>query len=368
MTIPRLLYIFGAGILAAVAGYAGYWFWGADRMDATVDAWIASWRVSGYDISYEEKRIGGFPGAVRLILENPRVRDPAGAWSWSADSLDLRAAPWKPTEYKLLADGNHRAALPVAGRKVDMIAQAAKAEGIANFDLDGRLRSAEIVLEGIAGEAQDLNAKVTAGRVALVITQAGGVVQSYDAQQATLDVLFQDLELPSAFSGPLGRKVDHLSAKADLLGPLRRTDLRTALAEWRDAGGTLDLPWVQINWGPLQLRGEGTATLDETFRPVAALQTRVAGFSETLDAFAADGFIAQDTARVAGLALQLLARSPANGGRPELTVPISVQEGEFYLGPVRMGAVAPILPPEPPTQTAPPPKPVEAESLDPPRN
>ena len=89
--------------------------------------------------------------------------------------------------------------------------------------------------------------------------------------------------------------------------------------------------------GPLRLRGEGTATLDDTLRPIAALQTRVAGFTETLDALASQGIIAKEAARLAGIALRLLARTPEGGGRPELTVPISVQEGDFYLGPVRMG-------------------------------
>ena len=342
----RSTFVLIAVTVALAGGYGGYWFWGASRMDQTVAQWIDGWRASGYTVLYAEKTVTGFPGPVRIRLREPVIADPSDSWSWSADGLVLEAAPWTPTRYRLIADGRHRANLPIAGRKVALVATAAKAEGTANFDLQGNLRDAEIVLESVDGEAPALGAVASAGRMTAILTQAAVPARTHDDQQAAMELLFQDLVLPDTLVNPLGRELEHISARAKLLGPLRRTDLRSALEGWRDSGGTLDLPWLQIDWGPLRLRGEGTAALDDTLRPIAAVQTRIAGFTETLDALASQGLIAQDAARLAGLALRLLARRPQNGGRPELTVPISVQEGGFYLGPVKLGTVPPVLPPD----------------------
>ncbi len=352
-----------AATLALAGGYGGYWFWGAARMDETVVQWIDNWRARGYTVLYAGKSVTGFPGPVQVRLRNPVIADPGDSWSWSADELVLEAAPWTPTRYRLIAGGRHRAPLPVAGRKVALVATAAKAEGSANFDLQGNLREAAIVLEAVAGAAPALGATASAGRMNAVLTQSAVPARIHDDEQAALELLFQDLVLPETLSNPLGRELDHISVRAKLLGPLKRTDLRSALEGWRDSGGTLDLPWLQIDWGPLRLRGEGTAALDGVLRPVAAVQTRIAGFTETLDALASQGVIAQDAARLAGLALRLLARRPQNGGPPELAVPISIQEGDFYLGPVKLGRVPPVLPPGETVGRAPPPARVESRPL-----
>jgi len=360
----RRFFLLSIAVAAAMAaGYGAYWSWGAGRMDRTVEQWIDGWRASGYTVLYAEKTVSGFPGAVQVRLREPVVADPSNSWSWSADELVLAAEPWAPTRYRLIADGRHRANLPIAGRKVALVATAAKAEGVANFDLQGDLRDAEIVLERVEGTAPALGAAASAGRMTVMLTQAANPARTHDDQQAAVEIVFQDLTLPETLSNPLGRELEHVSARAKLLGPLRRTDLRSALEGWRDSGGTLDLPWLQIDWGPLRLRGEGTAALDDTLRPIAAVQTRIAGFTETLDALAAHGFIAQEAARLGGLALRLLARRPQNGGRPELAVPISVQEGDFYLGPVKLGSVPPVLPPGETIGRSPPPPRVEVQPL-----
>ena len=353
----------GAVLLILAGGYTGYWYWGADRMDATIAGWLQEWQGHGYGISYTDKTVSGFPGPIRVTLTEPRMADPSGAWTWSAAALTLAAAPWSPTRYTLDAGGLHQADVPIAGRLVGMRVDAQTATGTAVFDLAGRLERADVVLENVAGSAPDLNAEMAAGRMTVVLTQNTNRVRSHEDQQAELELVLQDVALPEAYSGPLGPGLDHLSTRARLMGPMPRTDLRSALENWRDAGGILDVPWLQVDWGPLRLRGEGTMTVDGTLRPVAAFQTRVAGFAETLDALAGARLIAEQAARVAGLALSLLAETPRNGGPPELTVPVSVQEGDFYLGPVRLGSVPPVLPPVAQTQPAPPPAAVRSEAL-----
>ena len=362
----RFSLIVVAALAVSVAAYSGYWWWGAGKMDDTVSGWIDDWRRAGYRIDYAEKTVGGFPWTVRIRLVRPALADPAGAWSWNAGNLDLSAEPWAPTTYQLSAEGGHEAVVPIAGRLVPMQATAERAEGTAEFDLYGRLRQADITLENVDGTAPALNADLKIGRATVTLTQPAEPAREHQDEEAAVDLLVQGLRLPAALSGPLGRNVAHTSMRARLMGPLPRTDMRRALETWRDAGGTLDVPWLSMEWGPTKLRAEGTLALDDLLRPSAAFEAKVAGLSGTLDALVSAKLIKPEAARLAGVGLLLFARTPPGGGEPELAVPLSALDGEVYLGPIKMGRVPPVLPPSPPrenTATAPPPAPVTAESL-----
>ncbi|RVU36609.1 DUF2125 domain-containing protein [Hwanghaeella grinnelliae] len=363
MISARRISLMAVAVLAAsAAAYSAYWWWGAGKMDETVSGWINDWRRAGYRIDYSEKTVGGFPWTVRIRLVQPALADPAGAWSWSGGNLDLSAEPWAPTTYKLSAEGNHEAVMPIAGRLVPMQATAGKAEGTAEFDLDGRLRQADITLENVDGTAPALNADLKIDRATMTLTQPARPAREHQDEEAAIDLLVQGLRLPAALSGPLGRDVTHTSLRARLLGPFPRTDMRGALEIWRDAGGTLDVPWLSMEWGPTKLRAEGTMALDDLLRPSAAFEAKVAGLSGTLDALVAANLIKPDAARLAGVGLMLFARTPPGGGEPELAVPLSALDGQVYLGPIKMGRVPPVLPPEK-AAVAPPPAPVTAESL-----
>ena len=138
--------------------------------------------------------------------------------------------------------------------------------------------------------------------------------------------------------------------------------MRGALESWRDSGGTLEVPWLSMQWGPTKLRAEGTLALDEELRPSAAFDTKVAGLGDTLDALVTAKLIRPDAARLAGVGLMLLARTPPGGGEPELATPLSATDGDVYLGPIKMGRVPPVLPPEQAGSAAPP-APVTARTL-----
>src|SRR3546814_11802892 len=69
-----------------------------------------------------------------------------------------------------------------------------------------------------------------------------------------------------------------------------------AIEAWRQNGGTVEIPWLNLVWGPLDLRAKGTATLDGRMRPLGALTADIRGYRETLTAFASAGLVPPDTA------------------------------------------------------------------------
>ena len=98
---------------------------------------------------------------------------------------------------------------------------------------------------------------------------------------------------------------------------------------------------MELDWGRLSLRGEGTLALDEAMRPMGAMTTRLKGFELLVEAARDDGQMSAGAAVAANAALGLLAA--ANGGM--LSVPVRLQNGEAFLGPARIARLAPLLPP-----------------------
>ncbi len=360
-------------LLLLGGGYTGYWFWAADRMVGTVLDGVEDWRQAGYEVSFTDLSKSGFPTEVRVEMRDPNITDPLKAWSWLGDRLSLRAAPWQPLEYTLALTGPQKAEVPVSGRQVDLAFEATRADGVARFDTSGTLRQVILTIDGLNGVSEGFDAKLSFDRVRLTLDQPERPATRYDQETALLEVLGQNITLPERFAGPLGQRLDHFSGRFRVMGPLPQIDLRNALTQWRDAGGILEVPWLKTDWGPLALKAEGTIALDEYLRPIAAFDTKIGGLSETMRVLADQGLVDQGLAQITGFGLQLFA-SRGDNGKPEIPLPVSAQDGEFYLGPFKVATLRPLLPPldgveppvgavPPPGGTAPPPAPVEAIPL-----
>jgi len=109
-----------------------------------------------------------------------------------------------------------------------------------------------------------------------------------------------------------------------------------ALARWRDDGGTVEIQRLALGWGPLSVTADGTLALDEGLQPQAALSAHVTGYGETVDALLRAGMVKPRAAFIAKLALGAMAKTPANGGPPEIAVPVTIQDGKLYVGPAAL--------------------------------
>src|SRR6185295_1371880 len=90
---------------------------------------------------------------------------------------------------------------------------------------------------------------------------------------------------------------------------------REAVAAWRDAGGTLEIRRLTLDWAPLALAGDG---------PLGAFTLRIAGYAETIDAIAGAGALRPREAAAIKAALNLLARQEGADGRREVRLPLSM--------------------------------------------
>jgi len=327
-------------LLAIVHGI--YWWLAAGEMRQAVESWAEDWRAKGYQVTHGKLSVGGYPLHVQSVLPYPSVQDPGNAWSWQAEGLRLQTKLWDPTRYEMTIRGDQAATVPINGRPVAMTITTASSVLFANFSVTGQFRSGSIHINDLKGSAPDLAATVLARRLVIELELPDHSPIDHTDPAGDVTIIADELTLPEAYAGPLGPNMDRVSMRFNALGPLKRGDLRTVLADWRDSGGIVEVPWLRGEWGPLTVDANGTVTLDERFRPLAAFESAFGGLSPTLDALTDAGMIKEKNARIVKLGLVLLS-STSSSGKPVIKLPLSIQDGQVYLGPVAVASVRPIL-------------------------
>lgn len=292
----------GAALLVAFAGYALYWRVAADRLAEAAAGWVAGLRADGFEVVAAEPAVGGFPLALTIRFAGPSVAAPNGAWRWRGPDILGRARPWRPGAMAWTLAGRHELEL-------------AKPGGSYRVALEAGSATLEVALPPAPPADHRDSGLDFALRMAGVELSEG---------------------VPAALRQPI--------ALAELSGAImgrppavRRLDLAT----WRDAGGTLEIRRLVLDWGPLDLAAEGTVALDRDLQPEAALSAAFSGHNEAIDRLVEAGIVTPRRALIAKLALSALAH-PAPDGGPRVTVPVTLQDGFLYLGPAKLIPVPPI--------------------------
>lgn len=174
-------------------------------------------------------------------------------------------------------------------------------------------------------------AAVTARTAILDLARSGGKLTSLD------------MEISDASPGMdplgLGARLERLSFRAVIEGAAPDGPGPEAVRAWRDNGGVVQLSDFRLIWGPLDLGAEGTLALDAEGRPIGALTARLRGHAGLVDALRASGQLSEGEAQTAKLALGAIAEAV---GGDELALALSLQDGEVWLGPVRVARLAPL--------------------------
>jgi hypothetical protein len=337
----RLLILAAVGLVVLVAAYCVYWFVLTRIVAADIAKWRDQQRALGYTVTIaEQPAIDGFPFSLRAQLGPPDIAAPGGLWHWQGPDTDLRLAPWAPLDLVFTAPGHHHLSLAgIAPRDVAIDADKLAFE----LDLDKR------------GQASDFGLRLTgatlADSIAGTTTVASAMIQGHLPWPATpgpevssldLSADATGLNLPAGLRAALGQRIDKIHVVTQLMGAVPAAPPLEALAGWRDGGGVIQLREGEIDWGPISASGDGTIALDEKLQPLTAGTMRVAGLPETLDMLAAAGTVPQGQATLAKLMFGAVAATPTGGGRPEVALPLTIQNGYVYVGPIKLAPLQPI--------------------------
>jgi hypothetical protein len=342
----RYLAIAGA-IIAVVIGYTLVWTHLADRVRDEATRWVEERRLAGQQISYGGLRVGGYPYRLSLEIEAPAIGEPNSplAWEWRGDRLVAHTQPWKLRHLIFELHGAQQLSWRDEAGQHGAVGEADSARASLAFDRDGRWLRGAVEIKGLAVDAE--SGPVTANRIELHArpaadpARAGGVDVAVEAAA---------LVLPAALVRPLGQNVGRFRAVATVSGPLPARLDAAAVGAWRDAGGVVDIERIEFDQDGVTVRGNGTFTLDQEMRPLAALSAEIAGYDRLIGAMVSAGRVSPRDAQTARIALGLLAKNGADG-RPYVSAPVTAQNGRLYLGPLALAALPPLLP----APTTPPP-------------
>lgn len=327
-------------LIFAAAAAGAYWYWWAGQLESGIADWTAAQALRGYRISYVGPEIGGFPLAHEARFEAPSIEAPDGS-RWEGSALSGRSALWDPQTVAVSFAGRQQLEGLKFGRLTDATLDSRQADGVVQLRTDGRIESAEAELQGL-----DLTAAPLGHFLAewLRVSLAPG----YDPETGAVagnafTAEIRDLELPPELSGPLDPQAEELQVEGVVEGVIPNTDPRLALTLWREAGGTLDLERVAIEWAPLGLTASGELTLDPQLRPEGLLKARIAGLGELIGRMGEQGRLSKDQVAITQAAIAAFSSQRDARGRAAVDLPISLREGYLFVGPLRLARISPVL-------------------------
>jgi hypothetical protein len=319
-------------LLALFAVYGAYWFVTAGRIaDGLGEA--AQWlRAQNLDLSWKAVRVGGFPLAFRIELSEAGFSDLA-----TGQPVELRvpllsgsARPWNFRVWTLAAPGGLSAtAGPADGAVAKLSARAAS--GSIAVSAEG---GATIWL-GLAEPIVDAGVRLAARDADLWLDLPSHPPRTHTERALGVALGVRELTLPEV-PAPFGNPLDEIALGATVMGAIPAGKPRQAAAAWRDAGGTIELDHFAARWGTLVISGAGTLALDPDLQPIGGFSAAIEGYEELMAALVAAGRMRPGDARLARLALTMLAKAGPDG-RPAISSSFTIQNGEMFLGPAKLG-------------------------------
>jgi hypothetical protein len=324
-----------AALLVVGGGYTGYWFLVARRIEAGFVGWAVSQRAEKINLSWQRMHVSGYPVAFRVDLGSAALRD--GAITPSPELhipvLSGTARPWDFADWRLAAPEGFTADFATAGADAPAKLIAQTAEGVVSIETEGSWTLWLTVRETTV----EAGPPVLVGSAHVTLTVPPRPPRGHADQMTALAVEASQIKLPLAV-GPLGDAIDELDFAATEKGAIPSGKLADALTAWRDAGGKIELDNLRLKWGALDATATGTIALDQELQPAGHFSGAIQGYDQILTALVQNGQMRASDAGLARIALTMLAKSGPDG-KPEIRTGFTIQNGQMFLGPAKLGRV-----------------------------
>lgn len=340
----RIISLLILGLLLLAGAGAGGWYLIAQRIEAGVAEWATQRRLEGLAVDYLTAKVDGFPWEWRLTVALPTMASAGPTpWEWQGESVIARIRPWAPHDVPLQFPGVHVFGFGPDKATRSMAIAAGRPDGRAVTAPSGKLTLLTLDLGTARLRYTEGDTPPTeVGRLQLTVQPKPAAPGTRDVDRIDVAMIADDVVLPAAPLVGLGPRIVRAETDLTFKGKLPPGPLTTAVVAWRDDGGVVEFNRAGINWGPLDVQGNGTLTLDELNRPLGAFTVRARGYAETIDAVVAAGALRPRDGNGLKLALNLLARQPAGQQRPQLDVAVSAQDGKLFVAGFPVTPLAPV--------------------------
>lgn len=308
------------------------WSFAAAQYRGVIDNWISTGRSSGYHIDYDSSVMFGFPHHVVLRLTNLRWVDTDGI-NFHAGQMDLSSTPWSWSVFSASFKGHVELAAPLdtEGRSLSLGGE----QGYAHVELDkdGIWKLSRVsLMQAHVGRAPDV--LFLADKLEASVQRPEHPPKDHTQPGLILDGKAENVVLPVNMPVPFGPKMKIVQSSLRVMGDMPDFRRRDSVAAWNSIGGVVDFDKLHMEWGPLMLVAKGALGFDDDLQPEGAFSSAIGHHKEVLKALMEHDFIAKNQAGMLDQALSLFAKPADNA--PGIEVPITVQLGGLFLGPVKI--------------------------------
>jgi hypothetical protein len=333
--IRRIVLSLTGIVLVALIVYAAYWHYVAGMLRDQLLPWAQARATEGYIIHWDDAEVGGFPGSFRFDFTNlsfGTLRPVPVAMN--AGSVSAWAMPWNLKHWEFTTPGGARVVDPNGSAGFDM----RRVDGA--VDVEGRVVAAiDVTTVDLNGLGLALGTKI--GDAEAHIELPATPPQSHSDVALGLSLQLSDATLPVSVPG-FGNVLSGFSFVAQMKGALPPGQLIPALTQWRNDGGTIELQSLRLRWGSLLVDASGTLALDQALQPEGAFSAVITGQDAAVDVAVRTGALKPSDAGAAKAVLGLLARPNGNGDKA-LTLPMTIQNQQLFLGPAKLANIPSIV-------------------------
>lgn len=331
---PRAAFLVTLAVLLAVAlsGW-GVWSFSAAQYRRVIDGWIEESRAAGYQISYEDRQVFGFPRRITMRLVKVRWKDANGI-DFRTDDMDILATPWNWKTFDAKFKNHVSVAVPMDsdGRALMLSCDNGRAQ--ITLDSSDKWRLAKLSLnEGRVGLAP--NYLFQAEKLSVTASRPEVPPKDHTQTGLTIEGEASKIELPAAMPSPFGNKAAKVSAHMRVMGAVPDVRSRASVDAWNKDSGVVEFDDFSASWGVLDLASKGTLGFDDDLQPEGAFAGLFVAPEKTMQALIDNGFIATHDASILSSAMSLFAKPSLHSTKGQ-ELPITIQLGGLFFGPIRI--------------------------------
>ena len=326
---PRRFWLYFPFVLTliAAAAWSVGWAWARDRVNQGIAEETASLRNAGYQLSWRDQTVGGYPFRLDVTLLDASIRDPSG---WGLSSPRFEA------ESNMLAPGHWVMATPQGltftrprGGPVAVTGKLLHAS-VRQLDKTPPAFSFEGVKLAFAPEpgAQPFSL-ASAERVEVHLRAGpddeGGVFLRVDKATGNPGALLGRVAGAKSIAMVLNATLSRVSG-------LKGAGWAEAARRWSEGGGLINLREAGVTAGDVALRLQpGKLSVGADGRMRGSLDMSLTGAGPAISALGASGVIAPEAAAAAGA----VAAARLDGGA--VRARLNFEAGVVTFGPVALG-------------------------------
>ncbi len=317
--------------LAALA-WTGWWFFVAYAKERAIEGWLAERRAEGWVAEASAVDVAGFPYRVDTTVSVLHLANPDVGWAWSAPEFQFLTLAYQPNHLIAFWPQEQSFSTPLGTTRIT--SETMQGSVVVEPNLQLALRRATVELDDLT-LADDLGWSLGVD---------AGLVSARQSEDASAPPFTYDLALSAeGMSLPEQWGVDRAGVLSEVIEQVRfdgaatfdRALDRPAVEGEPPALEALEIRDVSLNWGRLDLRGQGALRVDGAGFAEGRINLRARNWEDMLDMAQSSGALNGSVASALRAGLGLLAR--LGGDSRTLDAPLEFAGGVMRLGPVPIG-------------------------------